>query len=180
MKKRFFFLTMACFIMIGCSSTINQSDYNAIVTERDSLKEKNQELERIRLEQTKQIIDLEKKQLDSDTALIEVESWADVCFGEGIATCLENDMHLSVHVNSSYSESADSIKPIWKECLTAISLLPQLNIHYSSIEIIYFGSEDHPIIMFDMLMGANGYELNGIMVDAQKTSDYIPSLSNIN
>lgn len=61
MKKRFFFLTMACFIMIGCSSTINQSDYNAIVTERDSLKEKNQELERIRLEQTKQIIDLEKK-----------------------------------------------------------------------------------------------------------------------
>lgn len=179
MKKGGFILTMAWLFMTGCSSTISQSDYDAIVTERDSLKEKNQELERIRLEQTKQIMDLGQKQFDSDTALVDIESWAAVCFGEGITTCLANDMHLSVHVNSSYSESADSIKPIWKECLIAISLLPELNIDYSSIEIIYFGANDHPIIMFDLLMGMNGYELNGIMVDAQKASDYIPALSDV-
>lgn len=180
MKKRIFILTMACLFMTGCSSTISQSDYDAIVTERDSLKEKNQELEQIRLEQTKQIMDLGQKQLDSDTALMEIKAWADVCFGEGITTCLANDMHLSVRINSSYSESAGSIKPIWRECLTAISLLAELNIDYSTIEMIYFGSEGHPIIMLDLLMGVNGYELNGIMVDAEKTSDYIPALSNVN
>lgn len=181
MKKNFLLISCAIVTLsiTGCANGVSQKDYDAVVAERDSLKSKNDELEQIRLESTKKILELQQQQTDKDLLNSSAIAWAETSFGENGIYLVENPAYMLCVAPGAYDTTLESINSIFNNVKVSTATLSKFadDIKYDKISIKYLSSENTTLIEFTLKRENDSYSLDGIEGDLMNASSLVAALS---
>lgn len=184
MKKKIL-LTAVCTIIAlstsACANGVSKANYDAIVKERDSLKEKNEELEQIRKESTQKLLDLQQEQTNKELANVAPITWAETSFGKDGIYLVENPEYMLCIASGVYDTSQESIKDLWETTLLAAATLNAFSneITYDKISVKYLAQDGTTLIEFSFKRQDGKYTTNGITGELSQALTLVSTLDNI-
>lgn len=170
----------------GCSQSVKKADYDAVVTERDSLKDKNKDLENKtkdlenknkELEDKKanlvnELLKQQQKQANQQYSHAPALAWARASYGDGGTYLVDNDDYMVCIAPGTYEASYASIKPAFDSYKLSVALLQSISkdILYKKISTKYLAADGSTLLEISVKRDGDSYVLNGISGDLTKST----------
>lgn len=186
MKKKVI-LSIICVAFLLGACGISKSDYEAAISERDSLQEQlnilkteNENLQEKNQKLSSTVSTLQKEQLkliEEQSDFIETQAWIMAAFGDN-SIILKSDKkdYLEVIASDNYELSQEGIKQIWDSSRISTAVLEGYKdkIPYEKIAVKFLDTNKEEMIEFILKRNNNNYELAGINGDLLRSDIIVP------